>query len=101
MRANPAPSKTWCANLAWALEIEGKAARELAKLPTQVGNRIVAFLREVAVSDNPRLKGIAMSGRYGGHWRYRIGDYRVIAKIIDQRVVILVIEVGHRREIYR
>ncbi|MBX9897457.1 MAG: type II toxin-antitoxin system RelE/ParE family toxin [Qipengyuania sp.] len=87
--------------MTWSLEIGRKAEKQLAKLPKPIGRRIVAFLREVAASDNPRLKGLAMAGRYGGHWRYRIGDYRVIAKIIDERVIILVVEIGHRREIYR
>lgn len=42
-----------------------------------------------------------MAGRYAGYWRYRIGDYRAIARIVDQKMLIVVIEVGHRREVYR
>lgn len=87
--------------MTWSLEIGRKAEKQLSKLPKTAGKRIVGYLREIANSDNPRLKGIAMTGRYAGHWRYRVGDYRVIAKIVDQRLVILVVEIGHRREVYR
>ncbi len=66
-----------------------------------VGDRIVASLEAVAETENPRLSGIAMAGRYAGHWRYRIGDYRAIVRIIDSQVIVRVIEIGHRREVYR
>ena len=55
----------------------------------------------VAVADDPRQLGAAMVGDRAGQWRYRIGDYRVICQLIDDRLVILVIDVGHRREVYR
>ncbi len=55
----------------------------------------------VAAHDNPRDLGAALSGRLAGHWRYRVGDYRIICKIEDETITILVIEIGHRREIYR
>jgi len=51
--------------------------------------------------NNPRSKGKALSGNLKGLWRYRVGDYRVICQIIDNEVVILVVELGHRKEIYR
>ncbi|WP_338113051.1 type II toxin-antitoxin system RelE/ParE family toxin [Sphingopyxis panaciterrulae] len=63
--------------------------------------RIVKTLRQIAALDDPRQRGHALVGDYAGHWRYRIGDYRVIAKIEDGRMVIVVIAVGHRREVYR
>ena len=57
-------------------------------------------MRAVATLDNPRDRGKALTGEWAGHWRYRVGDYRVIARIEGSRVVILVVAVGHRREIY-
>jgi mRNA interferase RelE/StbE len=54
----------------------------------------------VAVAD-PRQSGAAMVGDRVGQWRYRIGDYRVICQLIDDRLVVLVIDVGHRRDVYR
>jgi mRNA interferase RelE/StbE len=87
--------------LAWTLEIERRAEKQLGKLDQQQGKRIVAAMRAIAERANPRDRGIAMTGDWAGHWRYRIGDYRVIARIEDGRMVILVVSLGHRREVYR
>ena len=51
-------------------------------------------------TDDPRRHGKALTGNLGGRWRYRVGDYRLLARIDDGRVLILVLHVGHRREIY-
>lgn len=51
--------------------------------------------------ENPRLYGKPLSANRAGQWRYRIGDYRVIAKIEDDKLIILVIAIGHRREVYK
>ncbi len=56
---------------------------------------------KLALQDNPRLQGKALTGRYSGQWRYRVGDYRLICNIQDDIVVILVLELGHRKEVYR
>lgn len=77
------------------------ARRQLRKLPATVGNRIVDKLEKIATDANPRERGKAMAGEYAGHWRYRVGDYRVIARIEDGRMVIVVVTLGHRREVYR
>lgn len=87
--------------MAWTLEIEARAEKALAKIASTDGKRIVAAMRVLASGENPRLKGRAMVGEYAGHWRYRIGDYRVIARIEDGRMTIVVIAIGHRRDIYR
>lgn len=87
--------------MAWTLEFEAKARKQLRKLPDAIGNRILDGLELVAARDNPRDRGIAMAGKEAGHWRYRFGDYRVIARIEDGRMLILVVALGHRREIYR
>lgn len=87
--------------MAWTLSFEPRAKKQLARLSHKNAERIAKGIRELANTDNPRLKGRAMAGKYAGHWRYRIGDYRVIARIEDGRMVIVVIAIGHRREIYR
>lgn len=86
--------------MAWTLEFDARARKQLRKLQKQVGDRILDSLEDVAATDNPRDRGKALAGEWAGHWRYRIGDYRVIARIEDGRMVIVVIAVGHRREVY-
>ena len=87
--------------MAWTLEFDAAAWRQLRKLPRSAGERILVGLEQVAALENPRQRGKALVGERTGYWRYRIGDYRVIAKIEDGRMVILVVAIGHRREIYR
>ena len=89
--------------MAWKIELSAQADRELGKLDPQQRKRILKFLRDrLASLDNPRSIGQALHGsELGEFWKYRIGDYRLICKIEDQRLLILVLCVGHRREIYR
>jgi len=89
--------------LAWRIEFEDVAMKELAKLDKPVARRIVAFLRErVAVLDDPRSIGEALKGsRLGEFWKYRVGDYRIITNIEDGVMRILVLKVGNRREVYK
>ena len=87
----------------WRIEFERAAARELDKLGSDSDARILRFLRDrVAPLDDARSIGQALKGdRFGEFWRYRIGDYRVIARIDDAAALILVLRIGHRREVYR
>lgn len=89
--------------MAWQIEFDPSAAKELAKLDKPTARRIVQFLRErVSPLKDPRSLGEALRGDdLGSFWKYRLGDYRVVAEIIDRRVVIIVVRVGHRREVYR
>jgi len=89
--------------LAWRIEFEDAALKELAKLDKPVARRIVAFLRErIAVLDDPRSVGEALKGsKLGDFWKYRVGDYRIVANIEDEALRILVLKVGNRREVYR
>lgn len=93
----------WSAALAWRIEFEDAALKELAKLDKPVAKRIVTFLRKrVAVLDDPRSIGEALKGsRLGEFWKYRVGDYRVITNIEDGVMRVLVLKVGNRREVYR
>jgi mRNA interferase RelE/StbE len=89
--------------MAWKIEISPVADRELSNLDAQHARRILKFLHErLANLDDPRSIGKALQGsRLGEFWKYRVGDYRLICKIEDGRVVVLVLRVGHRKEIYR
>ena len=89
--------------MAWLIEFEKEAEKEIRKLDKQVARRVVKFLRErVAVLDNPRSIGQALTGStLGDYWKYRVGDYRIIADIQDKRVCIQVVRLGNRREVYR
>jgi mRNA interferase RelE/StbE len=88
--------------LTWTVEIDDRAAREIRKLDGEAQRRILGFLRQrIATQEDPRRLGHALTGARTGLWRYRVGPYRLISRIEDSRVVVLVLRVGHRREIYR
>jgi mRNA interferase RelE/StbE len=89
--------------MAWRIKFERAAERELAKLGSDVAKRVLAFLHgRVAKLKNPRLIGEALKGsELGDFWKYRVGDYRIIANIEDQTVQILIVRIGNRRDIYR
>lgn len=86
--------------MAWTIRIEPAVRKQIRKLGKANAARIIAGLEQIAALDNPRQRGKALSGSLAGLWRWRFGDYRVIARIEDQTVVIIVIAVGHRREVY-
>lgn len=89
--------------MAWQIELSATAAKELEKLDPPQQKRILKFLYErLAPLDNPRSIGQALHGsKLGEFWKYRVGDYRLISKIEDARVLILVLRIGRRREVYR
>lgn len=89
--------------MAWTIEYGGSARKNLAGLDRQIARRILAFMSErVATLEDPRSIGQALQGsEFGGLWRYRVGDYRIVCDIQDSRVVVLVLQTGHRREVYR
>ena len=89
--------------MAWKIELAESAVRQLKKLDPPVARRITTFLRQrVATARNPRSLGEPLKGaEFGEFWKYRVGDYRLIAQIDDQQVRILVVRLGHRREVYR
>ena len=78
-----------------------KAIKSLKKLDKSVLKMIKAWIEKNLVdTDNPRNFGKALVANRSGQWRYRIGDYRVFAEIDDDKIVIVIVEVGHRRNIY-
>lgn len=74
-----------------------EAEKQFAKLDKPVQKRIKKYLAEIK---NPRSRGKALIGNLMGMWRYRVGDYRILCKIKDEELIILVLEVGHRKNIY-
>jgi mRNA interferase RelE/StbE len=88
--------------MTWRIEFDPAAAKELRKLGAIPARRLVEFLStRIAMLDDPRSLGEALKGRLGELWKYRVGDYRIIADIQDRVVLILVVRIGHRREIYK
>jgi mRNA interferase RelE/StbE len=89
--------------MAWSIELGPMAKRQLKQLDPQVARRISRFLFErVARLEDPRSIGDALKGsELGDLWKYRVGDYRIIASIEDKLVRILVVRIGNRREVYR
>ncbi len=82
----------------YAVEFTKSAQKELAKLPRQTAKRIVKAIYKL--SDNPR-KGNVRPMVGSKAWRLKVGDYRVIYDIYDKKLIVLIIKVGHRRDIYR
>lgn len=89
--------------MAWIVEFEADAKKDLAKLDKPVAKRITVFLRERVLGlGDPRAIGEALKGpRLGEFWKYRVGDYRIICRIEDGRLCVLVVAIGNRREVYR
>jgi mRNA interferase RelE/StbE len=86
----------------WKVEFDANALEDLRSLGTLPRVRILRFLEErVARAEDPRRLGKALGGNKVGFWRYRVGDYRILVRIEDARLVVLVISVGYRREVYR
>ena len=88
--------------MAWKISFDKKAEKQFAKLSEEVQFQIARYLyQRVAVQPDPRRLGKALTGDKKGFWRYRIGDYRAICELRDRELLVLVIEVDHRREVYR
>jgi mRNA interferase RelE/StbE len=89
--------------MAWRIEVERAAAKELEKLDRQDSRRILRFLSErVAKLSDPRGIGEALKGpELGSFWKYRVGDFRIIVAIEDARLLVLVVRIGNRREVYK
>ncbi len=89
--------------MAWRIEFEKQAEKELARLDPVAARRILNFLEErVASREDPRSLGTPLQGsRLGGLWRYRVGSYRVICDVQDDVCVVLVVRVAKREIVYR
>jgi len=87
--------------LVWAIEISQTACRQIRRIDKAWQRRILDYLAtQVAPRDDPRSLGKSLRGDMHGFWRYRVGDYRLICQIEDAKLVILVVTLGHRRDVY-
>ena len=89
--------------MAWRIEVSETAEKQLAELDKPVAKRLRSFLRErLASLDDPRSIGQALRGsELGEFWKYRVGDWRLICQIKDAKILITVVRLGNRREVYR
>jgi len=91
----------WSGNLAWRIEVTNTAKKQLAKLDNQVQVTILRYLRErIATDKDPRRDGAPLRRQLTNRWKYRVGAYRLICDIQDERVLVLILLVGHRSKIY-
>lgn len=82
------------------VEFTEEALGQIAKLDKPIKKRIFDYMEDVSRLEDPRTRGKALVGNLAGQWRYRVGDYRVLCKIKDELLLITVVDVGHRRNIY-
>jgi mRNA interferase RelE/StbE len=87
--------------MGYDVDYSQQAIKELKKLDKHIRKQIIAWIDTNLVGiKNPRLIGKALSANHKGKWRYRVGDYRLLVEIQEARLVIFLLEVGHRKEIY-
>jgi mRNA interferase RelE/StbE len=87
--------------LAWKIKFTETAQKQLSKLDKQVTIRILNWIERRAInSNNPRLWGKALTGNESGKWRYRVGDYRVVCEILDNELIVKVVKVANRQNVY-
>jgi mRNA interferase RelE/StbE len=89
--------------LTWQIEFDELAKKELTKLDRQTAQRLLDFLKDRVLSrKDPRSMGQALRGsKLGEFWKYRVGDFRIIVSIQDHKMIVLVLRVDNRREIYQ
>ncbi len=87
--------------MSWDYRISEGALKELRKPGPNASRRILSYLDDrIKDTDDPRQSGKALRGELGEFWRYRAGDYRILFKMEDDILIVLVVKVGHRRDIY-
>lgn len=88
--------------MAYRIEFRESAVKELKRLDRQTQLRLQSFLLDkIAPLDNPRCRAEPLYSHFGGLWRFRVGDYRIVCEINDEVLVITAVRIGHRREVYR
>lgn len=86
----------------YSVEYTAQAVKELKKLDRHTRALLIAWIEKNLVDcENPRIHGKGLTANRSGQWRYRIGNYRLIAEIMDEKIVILILSVGHRSDIYK
>ncbi len=85
----------------YKIEFEDKAFKLLSKLDKQIQKRILKYLNQPIFLKNPKLFGKALLYERKGNWRFRVDDYRIICRIEEKKLIVLVLDIGHRKEIYK
>lgn len=85
--------------MAWKIKFSEKADKAFNKLDKPIQLRVTKKIKEIAKYDAPKLQGKALTGNLAGLWRYRVGDYRLICLIENHTLLILVLDIGHRRDV--
>lgn len=87
--------------MSWVYRFDQRALKELKKLGKQAQREIVAYLDERVAGDaDPRRFGKGLKADLAGLWRYRVGDFRILCQIVDGELLVLVVALGHRRDVY-
>ncbi|MCS5694048.1 type II toxin-antitoxin system RelE/ParE family toxin [Cyanobium sp. FGCU-6] len=88
--------------MAWTLRLSETAKRQIKKLDASNAQTILRYLnRLVLETSDPRERGNGLRANLAGLWRYRVGEYRVICSLEDHELVVLVLQIGHRRDVYK
>ncbi|WP_447970367.1 type II toxin-antitoxin system RelE family toxin [Nitrospira sp. M1] len=88
--------------MAWAIEYDSRVVKDMKKLDKKVQQQIIAYFDErIAPSSDPCTLDKSLKSSFSGLWRYRIGDYRVVCRIEDKQLVVLVIHIAHRSKVYK
>jgi mRNA interferase RelE/StbE len=88
-------------SLNWEVKLTPKATKQLSKLDKNSQRRIFSFLKKrLALRDDPRELGKKLTGTLADLWRYRVGDHRLVCELRDEQLLVLIVRVGHRKEIY-
>ena len=86
--------------MVWNVEFTLTAKKQLKRVDKTWQEKVLEYLEEIAVLEDPRSRGKALIGNKKGLWRYRVGDYRIICQIIDSEFIILAVTIGHRKNVY-
>ena len=83
------------------IEYAPAASKQFSRLDKSIQSRIKKYMSEITLLENPRSRGKALTSNLSGLWRYRVGDYRILCRIHDDKLIITVIEIGHRSTVYQ
>lgn len=88
--------------MTWIIKFDEDIEKKLKKLGSTASKKIIHYLKNtIAVADDPRQYGKALKGALREYWRYRAGDYRIICEIKDDEILVRVVDIGHRKSIYK
>jgi len=83
------------------IEYAPAASKQFSRLDKSIQSRVKKYMSEITLLENPRSRGKALTSNLSGLWQYRVGDYRILCRIHDDKLIITVIEIGHRSTVYQ